>query len=95
MLSDLLPVLIRVDLFSVANVPVQNDYWSDNRDNRSQPFVVPLHMVEEKTDTFSIARSVVLAVEELLSQFFKQFALFDFTVVECAYFVVDARVEFE
>ena len=52
-------------------------------------------MVEEKTDTLTIAWSVVLTVEELLSQFFKQFALFNLSIVQCTYFVVDSWVEFE
>ena len=95
MLSDLFPVLICIYLFPVAYVPIKYDYRRHNCYNRSQPLIVPFHMVEEKTDTLTIAWSVVLTVEELLSQFFKQFALFDFSIVQCTYFVVDSRVEFE
>ena len=67
MLPHFLPVPVRVDLLALANVPAQDDDGSHDCDDRPQPLVVPLHVVQEEADALSVTRPIVLTVQELLS----------------------------
>ena len=66
MLPNFLPIPVRVDLLALPDVPEEDDYGCDDCDYGTQALVVPLHVVEEEADSLTIARSVVLAVEEFL-----------------------------
>ena len=95
MLTNLLPVLICIDLFPIADVPVQDYNRSDNCNDSPQALVVPFHVVEEEADALAIARSIVLTVEKFLRQLFEEFALFELSVIECTDLIVDSRIVFE
>ena len=95
MLTDLLPVLVRIDLLSVADVPVQDDDRRDDRDDRTEPLVVPLHIMEEQSDPLAVARSIILAIQKFLRKLLEKFGSLDFAVVQRPNLVVDSWVVFK
>lgn len=61
-LAYLFPVLVRVDLLPIADVPKEDYDGGNDRDDSPNPLVVPFHIVQEKADPLAITRMVVLTV---------------------------------
>ena len=95
MLPDLLPVLIRIYLLPIPNVPIEDYDWCYNCDDCPKALVVPFHLMEEKSDSLSVAWPVILTVKKLLLQFLEKFVFSGISIIDCSNFVVNSRVVLE
>ena len=94
-LPHLLPVLVRIDLLPITNVPEEDDYGRHDRDYGPDPLVIPLHVVEEETDSLTITRVVVLTVEEFLRKLVEELHPFGLPIIQGPNLVVDSWIVLE
>ena len=95
MLAHLLPVLVRIYLLPIPNVPVEDYDGCYNRDYCPEAFIVPFHLMEEKSDSFPMTWPVILTVKKLLLQLLEKFVFSGISIVDCSDFVVDSWVVLE